>query len=86
MIEPLGDAAGAPPSGQLVVRIHVEDVAAQRERLSALGVEVQHHVFDWGEILVLADPAGTRLEMKDQRGYLRHLQSYRGLQGQSNRR
>lgn len=63
MVEPGQDSSLSSES--IVLRLNVENVLAERDRLGAMGIEVCYAAFEWGEILTLHDPAGTKIELKD---------------------
>lgn len=68
MVEPRGNAM-TDSGDSLVIRLNVADVLAERRALESKGIECVYSRFDWGEILMFQDPAGTKIELKDAIGF-----------------
>jgi catechol 2,3-dioxygenase-like lactoylglutathione lyase family enzyme len=73
MVEPLLEGTEETPCGSFVLRFNVENIQDEQHRLQRHGVTSHYARFDWGEILTLADPAGTRIELKDAASFERQV-------------
>jgi lactoylglutathione lyase len=75
MIEPRTEIDSVTDKSSMVLRLNVEEPAELHRQLVSKGVDSKHHVFDWGEIVVLSDPDGNQIELKDEASFARQIRT-----------
>jgi predicted enzyme related to lactoylglutathione lyase len=70
MIEPQMNEVADSSKEDTLIRINVEDVKVEYEKLVAAGFHAIYNQFDWGSICTTYDPAGTKLELMDSGKFL----------------
>jgi len=79
MIEPLTEIVRSKHVDSQVIRLNVHDPLEEHRRLVAMGIDSSHQVFDWGEIVVLFDPDGNQIELKDESSFAKQILTFSSI-------